>query len=232
MKNLLVMAIAGILTLAAGNGNISDTIKKAKRGDAVAQLEYGRLLKTTGNGVKQDWKKAVKMLQSSSDKGNPDAQWELGLLYEYGNHVDKDEAKAFELYSRSADSGNPMGLYLVAHCYQHGIAVTEDHAKSDELYAKSLSELTELAPQEDIYVLNFIGSAYFWGDGTKVDRKKAFEYYLISAGKGNPETQCKVASCYERGQGTTRDKEEALKWYKAAAGQGYQEAIDALARLQ
>lgn len=216
------------MVLCSSAGRASDLVRKAKHGDPSAQLEYARLLMTTGNGVKQNWDKAVEMLQRASDGGNHDADWELGLLYEHGNHVVKDESRAYALYKSSADAGSPIGLYLVAHCYQHGIAVTEDHAVSDSLYAKSIEGLMQLVPDEDMYVLNFIGSAYFWGDGVKVDRKKAFGYYLISAGKGNPETQYKVGSCYEKGQGTARDMSEAVSWYRKSAAQGYQEAIDAL----
>lgn len=228
MNKLIIMSISAILTLAACTGNVSDIAKKAEQGDAAAQLEYGRLLKTIGNGVEQDWTKAVDMLQRSAESGNPDAQWELGLMYEFENHVPKDEAKALSLYRRSADAGSPIGKYMVAHCYQHGIVVAEDHSVSDSLYAEAFHELMALAPQEDIYVLNFLGSAYFWGDGVKVDRKKGFEYYLISAKKGNPETQYKIGHCYEMGEGTEKDLEKAKEWYGKSAAQGYPDAIQAL----
>lgn len=121
---------------------------------------------------------------------------------------------------------------MLAHCYQHGIAVEEDHAVSDSLYTQSFNALMQLAPEEDIYVLNFVGSAYYWGDGVAADRQKAFEYYLISAQKGNPETQYKIGNCFETGQGTKTDVEQALYWYGKAAAQGYPEAIDALARMK
>ncbi len=231
MKYLQILTIAGILGLTGCSDRVSTLIKKAEQGDAMAQLEYGRLLKTSGNGVDQDWKKAIEMIQLSAANGNPDAQWELGTMYEFSNHVDQDSTKAFDYYRRSADAGNPIGLYMMAHCYQHGIAVEEDHAISDSLYAKSFEGLMQLAPQEDIYVLNFIGSAYYWGDGVAADRQKAFEYYLISAQKGNPETQYKIGNCYETGQGTTQDMTEALNWYNKSAAQGYSDAIDALNRL-
>ncbi len=227
----MAIAVAASMLLAACGDSVSDLIKRAGRGDAAAQLEYARLLTTTGNGVDQDWNKAVEMLKLSSENGNPDAQWELGLLYEHGNHIAQDSTKAYELYRISADAGSPIGLYLVAHCYQHGIAVEEDHTVSDSLYAESIDALSLLAPQEDKYVLNFIGSAYYWGDGVKRDRKKAFEYYLTSAQKGNPETQCKVADCYARGIGTAKDTTEALNWYRKSAAQGYQAAINALQAL-
>lgn len=221
------MTLAVLLASCSTNPN-TDLIKKAEQGDAEAQLAYGRLLKTSGNGVDQDWTKAVEMLERSAKNGNADAQWELGLMYEYANHVVQDQARALELYRNSADAGNPIGLYLVAHCYQHGIVVDEDKVTSDSLYRQSFEQLIALAPEEDIYVLNFVGSAYFWGDGVEMDRTKAFGYYLTSAEKGNPETQYKIGSCYANGQGTDRDEEKALYWYRKSAAQGYPEAIDAL----
>lgn len=231
MKKMIAMTLAGLMALTACTRNVSELIRMAAKGDACAQLEYGRLLRTSGNGVEQDWQKAVEMLQLSADNGNPDAQWELGTMYEFANHVSKDEAKALGLYRRSAEAGSPIGLYMLAHCYQHGIVVEEDHAVSDSLYAKSFNELMKLVPQEDIYVLNFIGSAYYWGDGVKADREKAFGYYLISAQKGNPETQYKTGNCYETGQGTAKNMEEAIVWYRQSAAQGYPDAVSALERL-
>lgn len=231
MKKFLIAALAMAVALSSCSDPVSRLVRDAEKGDPDAQLEYGRLLKTVGNGVDQNWPMAVEMLQRSSDYGNADAQWELGLLYEHGNHVDKDEAKAFSLYSSSADAGNPMGIYLVAHCYQHGLSVEEDHAVSDSLYAKAVALLDALAPQEDMYVLNFIGSAYQWGDGVQVDRKKAFDYYIISAEKGNPETQYKVGSMYLQGQGVERNREEARVWLEKSAAQGFADAVSLLERL-
>ncbi len=231
MKRFLLMTLVGILASCTSNP-VSDLIRRAEQGDAEAQLSYGRLLKTTGNGVEQDWQKAVQMLELSSVNGNADAQWELGLMYEYANHVEPDQAKAFSLYSSSAEAGSPIGLYLVAHCYQHGIVVDEDRALSDSLYAVAFDQLMQLAPAEDIYVLNFVGSAYYWGDGVKADRQKAFDYYLTSAQKGNPETQYKIGLCYETGQGTAPNMTEALSWYRKSAAQGYPEAVARLDEMQ
>lgn len=79
MKKLIVIAIAGIMVLltgagtASGRNRVSRTVRLAGHGDPAAQLDYARLLKTTGNGVTQDWDKAVEMLQKASDNGNQDA---------------------------------------------------------------------------------------------------------------------------------------------------------------
>lgn len=98
---------------------------------------------------------------------------------------------------------------------------------------KSAYLCTSLLTQNcSVYVLNFVGSAYYWGDGVETDRQKAFDYYLISAQKGNPETQYKIGNCYETGQGTEKDIEQALLWYNKSAAQGYPDAMEALARMK
>lgn len=70
MKKILLMALTVLLASCTNNSKVSELIKKAEQGDAVAQLEYGRLLKTLGNGVEQDWQKAVEMLQRAAEQGN------------------------------------------------------------------------------------------------------------------------------------------------------------------
>lgn len=59
MRKILLMAFAVLLASCANNSKVSEIIKQAEQGDAAAQIEYGRLLKTSGNGVEQDWQKAV-----------------------------------------------------------------------------------------------------------------------------------------------------------------------------
>lgn len=70
MKKILLMALTVLLVSCTNNSKVTELIKKAEQGDAAAQLEYGRLLKTSGNGVEQDWQKAVEMLQRAAEQGN------------------------------------------------------------------------------------------------------------------------------------------------------------------
>ena len=47
-----------------------------------------------GQGVKQDYKEAVKWFRLGADQGYANAQWGLGLLYVGGQGVAKDEKEA------------------------------------------------------------------------------------------------------------------------------------------
>lgn len=85
-----------------------------------------------------------------------------------------------------------------------------------------------LNQNDEMVLLNFLGSAYYWGDGVPQDRTKAAELYLRSAEMGNPETQYKIASCYEQGIGVQQDINKAMYWYQKAAKQGWPDAVNRL----
>lgn len=155
-----------------------------------------------------------------------DTLWQLGSTSEFSLN---DSVQAYKYYKQSADAGNAIGYYMLGHALQHGIGVEENLELSDEVYRTSFAMLnTLLEQQEDKIILNFIGSAYYWGDGTERNRAKAAECYLRSAELGNPETQYKIAAIYEAGDGVEQDLDKAMHWYKEAASQGWQAAIDRL----
>ena len=43
----------------------------------------------------------------TAERGHAEAQYQLGLLYEYGNGVEKDIARAVEYYQKAAEQGHP-----------------------------------------------------------------------------------------------------------------------------
>lgn len=214
------------LSLAACQGN-----KPAV--DAAELVQQARLLMTKGNGVEQNFDEAMRLLHEAAELGNADAQWELGLKYEYGElGVEADAGRAFQLYRQSAEQDNAMGYHLVGHCYQHGISVEESHELSDQNYRRAFAMLQQLvAETNDRIALNFLGSAYFWGDGTERNREEGFNCYMRAAELGNPETQYKVGTCYLEGTGVTPDSVAALQWLNKAADQGYTAAIQKLENL-
>ncbi|MDZ4738848.1 MAG: tetratricopeptide repeat protein, partial [Alphaproteobacteria bacterium] len=66
----------------------------AQAGDANAQDGLG-LMYEKGQGVTQNYKKAVKWYRLAAKKGNFQAQYDLGLMYENGYGVGQDDVRAF-----------------------------------------------------------------------------------------------------------------------------------------
>lgn len=58
---------------------------------------YGRCY-DLGDGVEQDYKKAIKWYQKAADEGHIGALVNLGLLYSNGNGTLQDNKKAMELF--------------------------------------------------------------------------------------------------------------------------------------
>jgi len=69
---------------------------------AKAQYELGMRF-FDGNGVRKSEKEAMKWWRRAAEKGNADAQYMLGYLYEYGYG---DMRKAEKWFRKSAKNGN------------------------------------------------------------------------------------------------------------------------------
>jgi hypothetical protein len=76
---------------------------------------------------------------------------------------------------------------------------------------KSLSE-------EGLQDLSLAKQHYF-GRGSNLDLKRAFQLFSQSASVGNPESARYLGIMYLRGKGVPKDSQKALEWFtKAAAG--------------
>jgi len=72
----------------------------AKENNKGMQLALG-LAYLSGNGVKQDYKKAKELFQKSSDQGVSESTNMLAIMYLNGLGVVKDEKKAIELFNKA-----------------------------------------------------------------------------------------------------------------------------------
>jgi TPR repeat protein len=77
-----------------------------------------------------------------------------------------------------------------------------------------------------VKALNSLGVCYITGFGVKkVDEKRAAEYFLQCASKGDPSAMLNLANAYAKGDGVAMDKKRAIDWYSKASGMAN---IDAL----
>jgi TPR repeat protein/transglutaminase-like putative cysteine protease len=74
----------------------------AEQGSAFAQAEIGLLYTHGGDGLPQDYAKAIEYFRRGADGGNADALYDLGWAYEMGLGVPRDRQQAIEWYSRAA----------------------------------------------------------------------------------------------------------------------------------
>jgi len=61
------------------------------------------MLYETGQGVPQNYAEAVKWYHAAAERGEPQAQFNLGVFYEHGQVVPQDFAEAAKWYRLAAE---------------------------------------------------------------------------------------------------------------------------------
>ena len=80
----------------------------AKNGDAAAQCSLGKILLRIdydGADIEENMDEGIQLLKSSAEKGNAEAEFNLGLCYLYGHGVEANQETAFK-YTLSAANKN------------------------------------------------------------------------------------------------------------------------------
>ena len=61
---------------------------------------------------------SIQSLIAKANHDDNDAQYDLGMRYQYGNGVEKSRSKAHRWLNKSAESGNPRAQYALSMFYQ------------------------------------------------------------------------------------------------------------------
>jgi len=178
-----------------------------------------------------------------------DAQYKLGVCYEYGQGVEQSYSEAVKWYRKAAEQGQADAQFSLGVSYANGQgveqsweeavkwyhrAVKQDHASAQYnlayCYVKgtgvepSMVEAVKLyhkaAEQGHIKSQNYLGLYYENGQGVKQSYAEAVKWYRKAAEQGHVTSQYNLARCYANGIGVKPSMVEALKWYRKAAEQG------------
>ncbi len=171
-----------------------------------------------GIGVKQNFKKALRLYEVVANKGIAWGQCDLGRCYHY---VSGKLLDAFQLYTLAADQGLASARYHQAVCYTYGLGVKTDTAKALALFQK-------LAAERDGSGLYGLGNFYKNGTCVKQDTIKAIKLYELAGDE--PKALYELALYYENGTVLKKDPQEAFKRYEVAAYQGLRDAEYKLGR--
>lgn len=95
--------------------------------------------------------------------------------------------------------------------YSEGKGIEKDESKAKEWYKKS-EENKDIDPQYNLGII-------YSNDEIK-DYSQAIKLFEMSANKGNPKSQLKLAEIYYFGKGVKKNCNMALKWLEKSANQG------------
>lgn len=199
------------------SGNAKEIYESALDGDSQAHLEFAKCL-YDGNGVRRSISLAKEWFRKAAIMGQAEAEYMMSLYARYGlagEIVDFNEAFIWCL--KAAEHGFEDAIYQTGMDYYHGYGVTQNYEKAVYWWEKASSN--------NIFAKYNLGVCYERGLGVKTDYKKAFEYYKLTADKGDADAQENLAILYESGRGTNQNYKLAFKYFSLAAAQGKQNSI-------
>ncbi len=105
----------------------------AKRGDVPAAYKLG-LIYNNGEGVKQNFTKAVSWFSLAAAQDYAPAQYSLGIKYEKGQGVQRNYGEAVKWYRHSAEQGDATAQYRLGRLYAQGRGVERDYVEAIEWF--------------------------------------------------------------------------------------------------
>lgn len=176
---------------------------------------------------KADYATALKEFQPLAARGDAEAQYRLGRMYEYGRGVMTDMPQAMTWLRKSAAQDNASAQGELGAIYASGFGgVPQDDAQAVAWFQKAAAQGNATAQYN-------LGLMYAKGGGVKQDFAQAVAWYRKAADQGQVEAQFKMGLHYEKGVGIAQDDVLAYANYAIAARSGDADSVqfrDAMAK--
>jgi TPR repeat protein len=90
--------------------------------------------------VSQDESETVRLYRKAAEQGDPDAQNNLGVMYQNGRGVRQDDAQAVTWYLKAAEQGHALAQNNLGFMYQNGRSVRQDDSQAVRWYRKAAEQ--------------------------------------------------------------------------------------------
>ena len=161
--------------------------------------------------------------RKGADRGDKDAQFQLGLAYHEGKHgVKQDMATAARWFKPAAAQGHTDASAYLGWHYFHGKGIERDLARAVQFSTFASDHGSAWAPRT-------LGEIYRGGGpGQPKDEKKAREYFQLAVDRGDAQAHYSLGECFASGIGGPRNLAAAKKWWAKGAALGDERSKAAL----
>jgi TPR repeat protein len=201
--------------------SLAEIRSKAEKGDAVAQTDLGRIYFFGQRGVPRDQREGVKWFRMAAEQDYPEAECNLGLLYENGDGVAKNGAEALKWYRNAAGQNYAEAQTGLGNCYANGVGLAKDPVEAVKWYRRAAEQNYGGAQYN-------LAAAYAQGVGVAKDDAEAFRWVRKAAEQNLAIAQCRLGYLYVNGIGVKKDAVEGVIWFHKAAQQNYVAALESL----
>jgi len=202
--------------LAANRPEAERLARSGIEGDAaLAYLVMSQIELSGPNGRPRNAAEGLRLLRLASDRQIPDAQANLGALYEEGKFgLTRDPAEAVRLYRASASGGSSVGKAYLATMLMYGRGAPADTREALRLMRESADAGYGFA--QATYAGWLLG-----GRGGPANPQEGLRYARFAAEAGNVSGYFMMGQIYLNGTaGVRHDRREAVRYLRLGARAG------------
>ena len=134
----------------------------------------------------------------AAERGNTQAQFNLGWMYAEGRGVRQDDAEAVRWYRQAAAQRYAQAQYNLGWMYANGRGVRQDDAEAFRWFRQA-------ADQGYAQAQTYLGVMYAEGRGVRQDDAEAFRWFRQAADQGDAAAQNNLGVMYANGQGVRQN---------------------------
>jgi len=127
---------------------------------------------------RSDYATAIRLWRPLADKGEVDAQYNLGVVYDKGQGVTRDYAVAVSWFRKAADQGFAAAQLSLGVMYENGLGVPQDFTTAVSWYRRAADQGNTAAQ------LN-LGVMYDSGWGVTQNHVIAHMWFSLAAATGD-----------------------------------------------
>src|SRR5229473_3381036 len=127
---------------------------------------------------RRDYATAIRLWRPLADKGEVDAQYNLGVMYDKGQGVTRDYAVAVSWFRKAADQGFATAQLSLGIIYENGLGVPQDFTTAVSWYRRAAGQGNTAAQ------LN-LGVMYDNGWGVRQNHVIAHMWFSLAAAMGD-----------------------------------------------
>jgi hypothetical protein len=147
----------------------------------------------------------LKAMVALANKGDAEAQYHVGMMYNNGIGTQQDPKQAFEWFQKSTESNDPLGAYKLG-CYYAGqfagvVATDPDAALKYKLVA---AKAGYALAQHDVAILY----------DRQGNQEEALKWWKMAGDQGYPSALFSLSRAYSAGKGTPRDLSLSFAYFK------------------
>lgn len=212
LHSVEVLFCVMILVVTTGVGEA-----RSKKGSTEATCELAKRY-LNGDGVEQNYGKALQLYLEAAKAGSANAQSQLGIMYSEGKGTNVNCNEAVKWYNKAVQQNYSKAKYNLGVRYYQGQCVNRD-------VGKALNFFKDCSGAGIAKCMSNVGIIY---KNDYHDTKKAFPWFLRAAEHGDVRAQTVVGSMYWQGEGVNGNPMKAMFWLEKAANAGDETAIDIL----